>query len=77
MRNHEQVPENRHCTSNAPALAFAHEISSMLYRVIEQLRRRREKALVNPTVGPPWSPTGATDQPIANGAPYRRLLFPC
>jgi len=46
MRNHEQVPENRHCTSNAPVLAFAHEISSMLDRVIEQLRRRREPVLV-------------------------------
>jgi hypothetical protein len=46
MRNHEQVPENRHCTSNAPLLAFAHEISSMLDGVIEQLRRRRQPVLV-------------------------------
>src|ERR1700730_13876377 len=46
MRNREQVPENRHCTSNAPLLAFAHEISPMLDRVIEQLRRRRREPVL-------------------------------
>jgi hypothetical protein len=75
MRNHEQVPENRHCTSNAPLLAFAHEISSMLDMVIEQLRRRREPILV--LTGRLASRAGARDQAIANGAPYHRLLIPC
>jgi hypothetical protein len=69
MRNHEQMPENQHCTSNAPVLHFAHEISSMLDRVIEQLRRRREPVLV--LIRQPGrlaSRIGARDQPIANGA---------